>query len=424
MAGSSGTGQGKMDRQKLKFSVIILLLLSLFLSIGQAEVFEVFPGESVKDGLDRSGKGDTLWIHGGYFYEHDIEIVKPVTMIGEDSPIIDGEGKYHILTIRSDSVNIRGMAFRNAGISFINENAAIKLSDVSNCSITGNRFENNFFAIYLANASDCVISQNQIRAESQRETNSGNGIHLWYCRNIYIDSNTITGHRDGIYMEFVEEAEIVNNQSEHNLRYGLHFMFSNSCKYNRNIFRHNGAGVAVMYTRSVIMTENQFEENTGPASYGLLLKDIRDSRIENNIFRQNSVGLYTEASNRISIRNNLFQNNGWAVKIMANSMDNAFTRNDFIGNAFDVATNSRQNFNIFDGNYWSRYKGYDLDRDGTGELPFRPVRLFALIVENEHTSLVLLKSFFIDLLDLAESIFPVLIPETLIDHNPQMKRIL
>ena len=105
-------------------------------------------------------------------------------------------------------------------------------------------------------------------------------------------------------------------------------------------------------------------------------------------------------------------------------MDNAFTRNDFIGNAFDVATNSRQNFNIFDGNYWSRYKGYDLDRDGKGELPFRPVRLFALIVENEHTSLVLLKSFFIDLLDLAESIFPVLIPETLIDHNPQMKRIL
>ena len=34
-----------------------------------------------------------------------------------------------------------------------------------------------------------------------------------------------------------------------NLRYGLHFMYSDGCQYVENTFRHNGSGVAVMYTQ-------------------------------------------------------------------------------------------------------------------------------------------------------------------------------
>ncbi len=384
----------------------------------------VYPAGNIKRALGEANKGDTILVHGGHYYEHDLEITKELTLLGENYPVIDGEGKYRILTVSSDKVSILGFNFRDAGVSFITENAAVKLSGVKDCILSGNRFTNNFFAIYLANSTECRITHNHIQSNSERETFSGNGIHLWYCTNIVIENNIIKGHRDGIYMEFVEKAEIADNLSEKNLRYGLHFMFSNSCQYTRNIFRENGAGVAVMYTKAVVMTENHFEQNLGPASYGLLLKEIRDSHIEHNFFEHNSVGLYAESSNRIAVQQNIFKENGWAVKIMANSMDNRFTCNDFIGNAFDVATNSRQNFNTFDANYWHRYRGYDLDGDGTGDIPFRPVRLYSLIVENEHTALVLLKSIFVDLLDLAESVFPSIVPETLIDNNPKMKRIL
>jgi nitrous oxidase accessory protein len=172
------------------------------------------------------------------------------------------------------------------------------------------------------------------------------------------------------------------------------------------------------------MEYNRFEKNWGPASYGILLKDITDSVIRENIFFGNSIGLYAEASNRIEVKNNNFRANGWAVKIMANSMDNIFTENDFIDNAFDVATNSGQNFNTFENNYWSRYKGYDLDRDGIGDVPYRPVRLFSIIVEKQHPALILLKSFFISVLDIAESIFPVLTPQTLMDQMPRMRPII
>ena len=107
---------------------------------------------------------------------------------------------------------------------------------------------------------------------------------------------------------------------------------------------------------------------------------------------------------------------------MANSMQNHFAGNQFLENSFDVATNSRQNFNTFEGNYWSAYRGYDLNRDGIGDVPFRPVRLFSLIVEKQSASLILLRSFFIDMLDLAEQMLPMLTPETLIDRKPMMKR--
>ena len=201
-------------------------------------------------------------------------------------------------------------------------------------------------------------------------------------------------------------------------------MFSDSCSYSKNIFKHNGAGVAVMFTHNVEMIENRFENNWGAASYGILLKDISDSKIENNYFYKNSSGIYIEGSNRVSVSQNEFIENGWAIRLMANSMNNNFSKNNFVGNSFDVATNSTKNYNTFINNFWSEYSGYDLNKDGVGDVPYRPVKLFSLIVERNRPTLILLRSMFVGILDAAEKIFPALTPETLIDNSPAMKRFL
>jgi len=161
----------------------------------------------------------------------------------------------------------------------------------------------------------------------------------------------------------------------------------------------------------------------GAASYGLLLKDITDSKIINNNFTQNTSGIYVEGCNRSEFMNNLFEKNGWAIKLMANSEGNVFTDNNFIANTFDVSTNSRQNFNTFSSNFWSKYEGYDLDKDGIGDIPYRPVKLYSVLVEQNEPSLILLNSLFIELLNIAESVFPTLIPETLLDKTPRLRRI-
>jgi len=328
-----------------------------------------------------------------------------------------------LIVIRSDSVTIRGFTLRNVGVSSVDDRAAIRVERARHCRIEGNRIENGFFGIYLAGAADCLITGNRLEAQGSRESASGNGIHLWYSRGVTIRGNVIRGHRDGIYFEFAKHSRVEDNVSEGNIRYGLHFMFSDSSVYRGNVFRANRSGVAVMYTSHVDMEDNQFLDNWGSATFGLLLKDIRDSRIVGNWFERNSVAVYAEGSDRMQVERNAFLENGWAVKLMANSEDNRFVANNFEANSFDVSTNSRQSFSEFEGNYWDEYRGYDLDRDGTGDVAFRPVRLFSLIVEQNEPSLILLRSFLVWLLDAAEAVIPALTPEALMDARPRMQRL-
>jgi len=236
-----------------------------------------------------------------------------------------------------------------------------------------------------------------------------------------VADNVVTNHRDGLYFEFVQDTGIERNTSQGNARYGLHFMFSNRCAYRENRFLRNGAGVAVMYTRQVAMQHNVFLGNRGPTAYGLLLKDISDSRLDGNRFIENTVGVLVEGGGRLTFAGNRFARNGWAVKLMANSPGDRFEGNVFEGNSFDMATNSRSTDGVVSANWWDRYEGYDLDRDGRGDVAFRPVRLYSLLVANDPSSVMLMRSAFVDLLDAAERALPLLTPETLVDRAPLMR---
>lgn len=408
--------------RKITFCTILLMATQSALA-QQVTVSPEGRLSTLKSAIAIADPHDTIVLQAGTYPEHDIIIDKPLTIEGKGKAIIDGKRQGFVLIIRSDSVTIRGLDIRHAKVSYMNDNAAILLDNVAHCIIENNTLIDNFFGIYLSKSHDDIIRNNNIRGHFTRESASGNGIHLWNSNHITIEGNYIEGQRDGIYFEFVEHSHIRKNYSTHNLRYGLHFMFSDYCTYTGNTFEDNSAGVAVMYTRHVQMTENHFLNNWGSASYGLLLKEIFDSEIRDNNFEHNTIGIYTEASNRIQVTHNKFLQNGWAAKVMGNCIDNRFERNNFIANTFDVSTNSRQNFNHFDGNYWSEYEGYDLDRNGVGDIPYRPVRLFSFMVDQQPQSLVLLRSLLIDLLDTAERLMPVLTPESLVDTHPRMRKI-
>jgi nitrous oxidase accessory protein len=200
-------------------------------------------------------------------------------------------------------------------------------------------------------------------------------------------------------------------------------MFSHSNIYTQNKFSNNGAGVAVMYSHHVTMKNNVFDYNWGASSYGLLLKEINDSEISGNIFTYNSAAIYMEGSNRVKMTRNTFSNNGWALRIQSSCVDNNIEQNNFIGNTFDVSTNGETQLSNFNSNYWDKYEGYDLNRDGQGDIPYRPVSLFSVIVEQLPPSLLLIRSFMVYLLDKAEKIIPSLTPEFLVDHQPVIKII-
>jgi nitrous oxidase accessory protein len=287
--------------------------------------------------------------------------------------------------------------------------------------IENNVINNASFAIHFSNSTRSIVRNNTIRGTNKSEHSSGNGIHMWKCDGMLVENNFIQGHRDGIYFEFVTGSTIRKNTSERNIRYGLHFMFSHNDHYLDNIFRNNGAGVAVMYSKSVTMENNLFDKNWGASAYGVLLKDISNSFIRNNKFIQNTVAIHMEGSSRIEIADNIFKANGWAIKVQASCDDNSFHHNNFFSNSFDVATNGTVSLNKFYNNYWDKYEGYDMNKDGIGELPYHPVSMYAMVVEQNPTTLLLMRSFIVSLLDKAEKAIPSLTPESLVDEKPLLK---
>lgn len=405
----------------------LFLAICLFLFFGKviAGTVEVCPTctiKSVKEGIAVAKEYDTVVVKKGTYYEYNIYVDKPLTLKGENYPIIDGQKKGEIIKITSDHVTIDGLFIINVGVSYTTDFAAIRVTKSENFAIQNVVLEKLFFGIYLEKSSHGKVYHNKIIGDAKDEYNSGNGIQLWYSHYVDVSHNYVQGTRDGIYLEFSDNITITKNTSTKNLRYGLHFMFSDNDVYTQNTFEENGAGVAVMFSRNIDMFNNIFRKNWGTSAYGVLLKEINDAKIRNNTFEENTVAISIEGSNRITYLDNDFVKNGWAIRVIGACYTNSFIGNNFMHNSFDVSYNSKLNDNEFKSNYWSNYTGYDLDGDGIGDVPYRPVKLFSYIANKTPETIILLRSLFMDIIDFSEKVSPVFTPDNLKDAQPLMKR--
>lgn len=379
--------------------------------------------KSLSLAINNAAPHDTIIVLGGNYAEGNIIIDKPITIIGVNEPVLDGKMETEVVTITADSVWLEGFTIKNVGTSYTVDHAGIRIKRKKHFTIKNNLLINTFFGIYLEESDSGIVEGNKVYGEAVQQINSGNAIHLWHCNHVKILNNHIKKHRDGIYFEFVDNSEIIGNVSEDMLRYGLHFMFSNDDLYRDNVFKNNGAGVAVMFSKKIIMIDNLFQDNWGPASYGLLLKEIYDGELTGNIFLRNTTGINAEGSNRLVFTNNTFEQNGWAIKILGACFNNVFTENNFLYNSFDLAYTGHLNENTFDNNYWSEYTGYDLDKDGVGDVPFRPVKLFSYVATQVPESIIMIRSLFVYLIDFSEKVSPVFTPDNLLDSQPYMTQI-
>ena len=404
---------------------LALLLWAPVASGSTLKVCKTCAFTSVKQAVQKATAGDTVLVNGGIYKEAGIEIKKPLTLIGQNNPVIDGNFTGQLITVLADNVTIQGFTLQNVATSYTRDDAAIRVMGRNNIRILGNTILKTYYGIYMQNSEKVEIKNNVVIGENADKTESslGNAIHLYYTDEVNITGNNVQGHRDGIYLEVVKNSQVHRNTSHKNMRYGLHFMFSDGNTYTYNTFRNNGAGVAVMYTRNVRMEHNTFEDNWGAASYGLLLKEINNSLIYNNIFRRNTTAIHMESSSQLDIKSNDFERNGWAIKLMTTCIEDTFRLNNFTGNSFDVSTNGRSQHNHFENNYWEKYTGYDLDKDNIGDVPYRPVSLYAMLVEQVPPAVMLMRSFMVDLMDNMEKVLPSIIPEQLVDERPLMKKI-
>jgi len=400
-----------------------LFMLSLSVSYAQVVVCKTCPIKTIKEGVKKAKPHEKVIVKNGVYKEHMIILDKPLTLITQEEVTIDGENKDDIIRVLADSVTIDGFKIINVGSSHTTDYSAIRVDRSSHFLIQNLELRRIFFGLMIAKSKHGTIRNVKVFGDAVQQHNSGNAIHLWHSNHILIDNNILIKSRDGIYLEFSDDCIISNNISKENIRYGLHFMFSNNDEYNNNVFENNGAGVAVMFSKKIKMVDNHFQYNWGSASYGLLLKEINDAEIIGNTFEENTIGINVEGSNRINYKNNIFKSNGWAIKVNGACYNNAFTRNNFLYNSFDVSYNSKMNNNTFNENFWSGYTGYDLNKDGFGDIPYRPVKLFSYIVNRTPNTIILMRSLFVDIIDFSESVSPAFTPDNLMDERPLMKQV-
>jgi nitrous oxidase accessory protein len=379
------------------------------------------PIKTIQKAIDIAENGDTVLVDAGLYKEGGIVIQKSIVLKGINHPVLDGEHKHEILFIKGKEITIDGFKLQHTGRSEIKDIGAIMIYDSHHVTAINNIVDDANFGISLQNSRNCTVKNNSITAYGKNEVQSGNGIHCWKSDSLLIIGNKITGHRDGIYFEFVTNSLVWRNISKKNVRYGIHFMFSHHDTYIGNVFEENESGVAVMYTNNIHMYNNYFLNNWGGAAYGILLKDITDSDISGNSFTKNTTALHMEGCSRINLYKNTFSNNGFAVKIQASCDDNAFYKNNFTGNTFDIGTNGSLVLNTFNGNYWDKYEGYDINRDNTGDVPYHPVSMYSMIIESNPAALMLFRSLIVSLLDKSEKILPGITPENLKDEKPLMR---
>jgi len=379
--------------------------------------------DRIQDAINAAKTNDFIYVKKGVYFEYNIVINKALNLHGEKGAIIDGKNTGEVILITADYVTMDGFEIRNVPRSNLQDNAAIRIRRSKYFTIKNITIRNPFFGIYLEKSNNGQVLNNTIYGNAVSEFSSGNAIQLWYSHNNQIEGNNCFQVRDGIYLEFSNGNKIIQNVSEKNVRYGLHFMFCNQNYVGNNTFQNNGAGIAIMFSKEVKVWKNKISNNWGSATYGILLKEVNDSEIKYNDFYKNTVAINIEGCNRIAIVNNDFRSNGWAIKSRGANYKLRVTKNNFLGNAFDLSYYGSLNENSIDGNYWSEYNGYDINRDGVGDVFFSPSKTYSEIVQKSPESIVLLRSLFIDILNFTEKVSPSFNKGKIVDHLPKMKLI-
>lgn len=397
----------------LSFSIITLSARTI--EVGEGKAFS-----SISAALHKAKAKDEILIYGKKIYKERLVIQKPITLKGVGTPIIDGGQRGDVIKVNADNVTIEGLQIQNSARSSQVDYCGVHVKDAQFVTVRNCVFRKNQFSVMFQNCKNGLIANNNISSNITYNPIMGNAVHCWKSDNMHITGNNIGHNRDGIYLEFVNNSHIDHNTVSGCARYGLHFMFSHFNVYSSNRFNHNQAGVAVMFAHNVEMINNTFEFNRGTSSYGLLIKELQYSTIKWNRFLDNTVGLLIDGGSDLNVHHNVIKNNGWGMRLISASTNDTIVHNNFLGNTFDMTTNVSYNRNNVNRNYWDKYEGYDLNKDGYGDVPFHPLSLFSMLAEQNENVLFFFHSFLMNLLDATEKVLPSITPDNYVDNYPHM----
>ena len=419
--------RGHIDRSRTAVRAILAaggLVWTLLVSgpVTAAEL-PVEPGaESLRQAVAAAAPGDVLKLGPGT-YGGGITIDRPLTLLGHPESRIDAGGKGSVITVSAPDVVLRGLTLVNSGASLEREDSGVFVDTSGDrVLIEGNRLEGNLIGVFLKGPEAARVRGNRIVGRGDLRMNErGNGVQLWNTPGSVVESNDLLLGRDGIFVTTSKQNVFRDNRFR-DLRFAVHYMYTDDSEVSGNISRGNHVGYAIMFSHRLRVRGNVSE---GDRDHGLLFNYANSSRIEDNLVRggaEKCVFIYN--ANKNAFRGNRFEGCGIGIHFTAGSERNEIAGNAFIDNRTQVKYVGSREIEWSAGrrgNYWSDNPAFDLDADGIADRPYRPNGLVDQIVWRQPLAKLLLNSPALEVLRWAQSEFPTLRPGGVTDSAPLMQ---
>lgn len=405
----------------LSVGLFLFLILNTFLL--QAEEIRVAPGiGKLQAAINVASSGDTLLLTTGV-YSGSVNIDRSLTLTGNKSSIIKGEGLLHVITVSAPDVIIQGLKIQNSGNDLNTEDSAIFVTDKGDRAlIDSNYFENNLIGIYLKGPESAVVTNNTIiGSQFHRINDRGNGVYLWNTPGSVVKNNDIRYGRDGVFVNYSQKNVFEGNRFR-DLRFAIHYMYTNNSEVINNVSLNNHVGYALMFSHHIIADGNR---SIGDHERGLFFNFTNYSEIKNNSVSDGAkkcVFIYNANFNKIN--NNSFEDCQIGIHFTAGSEQNEIYSNSFVNNRTQVkyvGTRYIEWSKDGIGNYWSDNPSFDIDANGVSDQPYKPNDLVDQIVWRHPMAKLLLNSPSVKILKWAQSEFPGIHPGGVTDSAPLMK---
>ena len=401
----------------------VLLWLCVFLSIpALAQDLVVMPGTgSLQQAIDHADSGDRLLLQDGV-YVGSIVIDRSLQLLGKSASIIDGEAVGRVVTVAAPDVVVRGVTVQNSGVSLATEDSGIFVtSDGDRALIDANQLEGNLIGVYLKGPENAVVQRNVITGSTDPHVNDrGNGVQLWNTPGSVVEDNDIRYGRDGIFVT-TSRNNVFRGNRLRDLRFAIHYMYTNDSEVRDNYSTGNHVGYALMYSSRLQINNNVSD---GDRDRGLFFNytnhsDISDNHVKGGV--EKCVFIYNANINRFY--GNTFSGCRIGIHFTAGSERNQVYENAFVNNRTQVKYVGTRHIEwSLDGrgNYWSDNPAFDLDNDGIADQSYHPNDLVDQIVWRHPMAKLLLNSPAVQVLRWAQSEFPALHPGGVSDSAPLM----
>ena len=369
--------------------------------------------------------GDILSLAPGH-HDGPVLLDRPVTLDGHGAAVIEGDGTGSVITITGADVTVRGLEIRGSGSSHETIDAGVQIRrSAVRALVEDNRILENLHGVDVHGAKDSTVRGNVIVGRQDHRMNArGNGIYVWNAPGTLIDGNDIRFGRDGIFSNTSRKSAYRNNLFR-DLRFAVHYMYTNDSEVSGNVSIGNHLGYALMYSDRITVRDNL---SLRDRSHGLMLNFANNGDISGNLVRggtEKCTFIYNAYHNLIY--GNRFEGCGIGIHFTAGSEKNAITGNAFIGNRIQVkyvGTRDVEWSHDGTGNHWSDHPAFDLDGDGIADTHFRPNDLMDHILWSQPAASLLLGSPAVQLVRWSQANFPAILPGGVVDSFPLMQPVV